>query len=141
MADPLSITTGVVALVTFAGSTLTKGYRVYQSIQKSGKHVKQLLAELSRLTGILVAVEIQVKDNQPGVLSGSSKVDHILQSSISACRTLITQTSDLLDKIDRSSRVVLAARWQLLEPDVRKLSEDIEHNTKILILCLGVETK
>lgn len=51
MADPLSITAGVVGLLAFAGSTLTKGYSILQSLQHSKNDVNQLLIELSQLTG------------------------------------------------------------------------------------------
>lgn len=61
MGDPVSITAGVVGLLAFARSTLTRGYSILQSLQDSKNDVNQLPIQLSQLTGILMAIEAQKK--------------------------------------------------------------------------------
>ena len=86
MGDPLSIITGVVSLLAFAGNALTKEYSILQSLQDSKHDVMRLLIELSQLTGILVAIEAQEKEVNKRVDVEQSKanaIPHILDSSVS----------------------------------------------------------
>ena len=144
MADPLSITAGVVGLLAFAGRTLTKGYSILQSLQDSKNDVKQLLVELSQLTGILAAIEAQEKELNKRVdveQHGPNTIPHILDSSLSGCRKMLEKVWDILQKLERSRRAVLAVKWQFLEPDVKKSIQEIEHYKTIFILCLGVDVR
>ena len=144
MADPLSITAGVVGLLAFAGSTLTKGYSILQSLQDSKNDVNQLLIELSQLTGILVAIEAQEKESNKRVdrnKIGAAAAPQILDSSISTCREMLEKVWDILHKLEKSRRAVLAIKWQFLEPDVKKLIQEIERYKGIFILYLGVDLR
>ena len=144
MADPLSITAGVVGLLAFAGSTLTKGYSILQSLQYSKPDVQRLLIELSQLTGILVAIEAQEKDVNKSVdveQREANAIPHILDSSVSNCRKMVEKVWDILEKLEKSRRAVLAIKWQFLEPDVKKSIQEIEHYKTIFILCLGVDVR
>lgn len=144
MGDPLSITAGVVGLLAFAGKTLTKGYSILQSLQDSKIDVNRLLIELSQLTGILVAIEAQEKEVNKRVdveQSGANTISHILDSSVSSCRKMMEKVWDILQKLEKSRRAVLAIKWQFLEPDVKKSIQEIEHYKAIFILCLGVDMR
>ena len=144
MADPLSITAGVVGLLAFAGSTLTKGYSILHSLKESKNDLKQLLIELSQLTGILVAIEAQEKELEKTISRegpGDNANPHILESSISSCRKMVGKVSGLLQKLEKSRRVVLTIKWQFLEPDVKKSIQEIEHFKTIFILYLGVDVR
>ena len=144
MTDPFSIAAGVVGLLAFAGTTLTKGYSILQSLQDSKKDVNQLLIELSQLTGILVAIEAQEKESNKRVESdqmGADAAPKILDSSISACRETLKKVWTILHKLEKSRRAVLAIKWQFLEPDVKKSIQDIERYKSIFILCLGVDVR
>ena len=144
MADPLSITAGVVGLLAFAGSTLTKGYSILQSLQDSKKDVNQLLIELSQLTGILVAIEAQEKESNKRVdfsKTGANAAPKILDSSISTCRDMLEKVWNILHKLEKSRRAVLAIKWQFLEPEVKKSIQEIERYKSIFILCLGVDVR
>lgn len=144
MGDPLSITAGVVGLLAFAGSTLTKGYSILQSLQDSKNDVKQLLIELSQLTGMLVAIEAQEKElnNRVDVEHcGANASPHILDSSVSCCRKMMEEVWEILHKLEKSRRAVLSIRWQFLEPDVKKSIREIEHYKTIFILYLGVDVR
>ena len=144
MTDPFSITAGVVGLLAFAGTTLTKGYSILQSLQDSKKDVNQLLIELSQLTGILVAIEAQEKESNKRVESskmGANDAPKILDSSISTCREMLEKVWNILHKLEKSRRAVLAIKWQFLEPDVKKCIQEIERYKSIFILCLGVDVR
>ena len=144
MADPLSIAAGVVGLLAFAGSTLTKGYSILQSLQDSKSDLKHLLIELSQLTGILVAIEAQEKELNKAVSMegrGDDAIPHILDSSVSSCRKMVEKIWVTLQKLEKSRRVTLAIKWQFLEPDVKKSIQEIEHYKTIFILCLGVDVR
>lgn len=144
MADPLSVTAGVVGLLAFAGSTLTKGYSILQSLQASKNDVNQLLIELSQLTGILVAIEAQEKESIKRVevkQYGANAVPQMINSSISSCRETLEKVWDILHKLEKSRRAVLAIKWQFLEPDVKKSIQEIERYKTIFILCLGVDVR
>ena len=144
MADPLSITAGVVGLLAFAGSTLTKGYSILQSLQDSKHDVQRLLVELSQLTGILGAIEAQeqeVNKRADGEQGGANAIAHILDASVSNCRNMMVKIWDILHKLGKSRRAVLAIKWQFLEPDVKKSIQEIEHDKTIFILCLGVDVR
>lgn len=144
MADPLSITAGVVGLLAFAGSTLTKGYSILQSLHDSKSDVERLLIELSQLTGILVAIEAQEKEINKRVdveRREANAIPYILESSVSNCRKMVERVWDILEKLEKSRRAVLAIKWQFLEPDVKKSIQGIEHYKIIFILCLGVDVR
>ena len=144
MADPFSIATGVVALVAFAGKILTKGYGTLRSLRGSSDEVKRLLIELSQLTGILVAVEAQYKEAGEAVDPGqtqSNSIPQVLESSISDCRKILQEVSEVLEKLEKSRRVVLPAKWQFLEPDVKRLIDEVERFKTIFTLCLSVDLK
>ena len=144
MADPLSITAGVVGLLAFAGSTLTKGYSILQSLQDSKNDVNQLLIQLSQLTGILVAIEAQEKESNKQVdlsKTGANAAPQILDSSISTCREVLKKVWNILHKLEKSRRAVLAIKWQFLEPEVKKSIQEIERYKSIFILCLGVDVR
>lgn len=144
MGDPLSITAGIVGLLAFAGNTLTKGYSILQSLQDSKKDVNRLLIELSQLTGILVAIEAQEKEVNKRVdveQCGANTIPHILETSVSNCRKMVEKIWDILQKLEKSRRAVLAIKWQFLESDVKKSIQEIEHYKTIFILCLGVDVR
>ena len=144
MADPLSIAAGVVGLLAFAGSILTKGYSILQSLQDSKNDVNQLLIELSQLTGILVAIEAQEKESNKRVdveQYGANAAPQILDPSISSCREMLKKVWNILHKLEKSRRAVLAIKWQLLEPDVKKSIQEIERYKTVFILCLGVDVR
>ena len=144
MADPLSVAAGVVGLLAFAGSTLTKGYSILQSLQHSKNDVNQLLIELAQLTGILVAIEAQEKKSNKRIdveQYGADAVPQILDPSISSCREMLKKVWNILHKLEKSSRTALAIKWQLLEPDVKKSIQEIERHKTIFILCLGIDVR
>ena len=144
MADPLSIASGVVGLLAFAGTALTQGYRILHSLQGSSKDVRRLLAELSQLTGVLVAIEAQEKEANKipdGGPFADDSIPRILESSIRDCRNMITKISEVLEKLEKSRRAILAVKWQFLEPDVRKLTEEVEHYKTVFVLCLGIDVR
>ena len=156
MADPLSIAAGVAGLLTFAAQTLTKGYGLVKSLKGSNEQVKQMLAELSQLAGVLAAIEAQEKTSKARAQAGASQptsasigsalvqpgnVPAIFNTSIRDCKKLVKKVSDILDKLDKNRKAVLAIKWQLIEPEVKKTIEDIEHYRMIFVLCLGVDLR
>ncbi|KAL6714020.1 hypothetical protein ACLMJK_008514 [Lecanora helva] len=144
MSDPLSVAAGVTGLLAFAGSTLTKGYYILRSLQESKKDVKQLLAELSQLTGVLVAIEAQEKkaSHEPQLgQNGMGSTSQILESSIPGCHKMMQKILEILQNVEKSRRAVLAIKWQFFEPEVKKSIQEIEHYKTIFVLCLGIDVR
>lgn len=147
MADPLSIAAGVVGLLAFAGSTLTKGYSILSSLQGSKSDIQRLLAGLSQLTGVLVAIEAQEKEAKARTATASlvapesSPISNAIDSSIVECRQVLKSTAGILDKLDKNRKAVAAVKWLLMEPEVRKLVGEIAHYRIMFILCLGVDQR
>ena len=144
MTDPLSITAGIVGLLGFAGSILTKGYGIIRLLQDSGKDVQKLLVELSQLTGILVAIESQGKDSKPKTVpnrTNAASISEVVDSSVIECRKVLERIWDILHKLEKSRRAVLTVKWQFLESDVKKSILEIEHYKTVFILCLGIDTR
>jgi hypothetical protein len=142
MADPLSIAAGVAGLLAFAGATLTTGYSILASLTGSKSDIHRLLAELSQLTGVLVAIEAQEKAAKDGA-TGTQDIlfSDAIKSSVRDCRQAVKKVAGVLDKLDKSRRAVQAVKWVLVEPEVRKLIEEIEHYRKGFVLSLRVDTR
>ena len=144
MADPLSIASGIVGLLAVAGTTLTKGYCILRSLQGSKSDVERLLIDLSQLTGVLVAMEAREKEINKKVHVEQPEADSIsrlLDSSIPGCRNMMNKISDIMQKLEKSRRAVLAIKWQFLEPDIRKSIQDIEHYKTVFTLCIGIDIR
>jgi hypothetical protein len=164
MADPLSIAAGVVGLLTFAGLTVSKGYQLLHDIQGSKAEVQQVLTSLARLTGILATIEAQQKaDPGPAKVSmpppssplisqrsppigrererSVTMVSQVVESCLQETRKLIKDVSDVLEKFQKSRRAVLTIKLKLQEPELKRLTTDIEHNKSLLIMCMGVDSR
>ena len=144
--DPLSVTAGIVGLLGFAGVTLAKGYGVWRTLSESKDEVKRLLAELSQLTGILVAIEAQAKEvnrnvDEVELQPELNSVSRILESLCIDCRKTLKKVWDILEKLEKCRRVVLLAKWQLLEPQVKTLTAEVEHYRDSFTLCLSLDVK
>ena len=71
--DPLSITAGAIGILAFAGSTISTGYALAQSLKTDHRELlERLLAQLTQLTGIIVAIQPQ-ESNAPASLTSSLK--------------------------------------------------------------------
>lgn len=143
MTDPLSVAAGITGLTMFAGATLTKGYSIVLSLQNSGKDVQQLLTELSQLTGVLVGIESQAnaaKKNSIVVPPGYRETSKILDSSIIDCQKTVREVSEILEKLKKSRKAVLAVKWQFLEREIKPLIKKIKGHKELFILCMGVGT-
>lgn len=66
MADPLSIATGVVGLITFALSSSVKLYTTVREFQSQSKTARGLKNELSELTAVLQSL-LETTTASPGV--------------------------------------------------------------------------
>ena len=142
MADPLSIAAGVTGLLAFAASSLTKGFAIVRSLQGSATDVKRLLAALSGLTGILVAIEAQenkLKVSQPQ--RQHDRISKIIGSSVDDCQKLLKNIATTFEKLEKSRKAALAVKWVFMESEIRKLVQEVEHYRTIFELCLGVDTR
>lgn len=144
MADPLSIAAGVTGILGFAGVTLTKGYAVLRVLSEGRNEIQRLLGELSQLTGILVAIDAQEKEAKKNVgaeLVDSKSISKSLDSILAECRKTLRNVWEILEKLEKSRRVVSLVKWQVLEPQVKTLIEEIEHYKNPFTLCLGIDAR
>ena len=91
-----------------------------------------------------MVIEAQEKESNKRVDSskmGANAAPQILESSISTCREMLEEVWNILHKLEKSRRAVLAIKWQFLEPDVKKSIQEIERYKSIFILCLGVDVR
>ena len=138
MADPLSIAAGVTGLLAFAGSTLSKGYSIIQSLKGSREEVQRLLVELSQLTGILFGLEAQDKQTLGEPLTRQASV---LDDAVSRCRKTLQQVQRLLEGWERSRKAALAITWCLQEPKVKSLMLELAWHRETFTLCLGFDAR
>jgi Fungal N-terminal domain of STAND proteins len=144
MGDPLSITAGITGLLVFAGTALTKGYGLLRSLQGSSMEVQRLLTELSQLTGLLCALEAQQKQvakindlEEPK----NAEISTVLELSLNDCRKTMIKLKEMMEKLEKSRKAILAVKWQFLEPEITKMIEEITRYRHIFILCLGVDQR
>jgi chromosome segregation ATPase len=144
MADPLSVAAGVTGLLAFAATAITKGYSILRSLQGSGKEVQRLLTELSQLTGLLCAIVAQEEQTEQIADADETKnaeISQVLESSLNECRKTMKKLKEILEKLEKSRKAVLTIKWQFIEPEIKKLIEEIAHYRQIFILCLGVDLR
>ena len=63
MADPISITSGLVALATFAFQSSKNLYQVVQSFKSNQRAIRELKEELEALDGVLQSLQQAAKDS------------------------------------------------------------------------------
>lgn len=91
-----------------------------------------------------MAIDAQEKESNKRVgvePYGASAALQILDPSISSCREMLQKVWNILHKLEKSRRAVLAIKWQVLEPDVKKSIQEIERYKTVFILCLGVHAR
>lgn len=144
MAEALGIAASVVSLLTFAGSAIIKGYQISQAAGKGCQDVARLLAELAQLTGVLVAIDTQLKRSSGGVKAArgeqASKIEGILQASLLETRKLIADATSTLEKLENSRKIMVPVKLKLLEPELKRLTDELAHHKSVFVLCLGVAT-
>jgi hypothetical protein len=70
-----------------------------------------------------------------------SEISRALESTIIDCRKSINKVSETLKKLEKSRKATLAIKWQFLEPEVLKLTQEVERFKATFVLCLGVDTR
>jgi hypothetical protein len=63
MADPISLTSGLLALVVFALQSSKTLYQTFESFQNSGRNVRELKEELAALNNVLQTLQETVNQN------------------------------------------------------------------------------
>lgn len=141
--DPLSITAGVVGLITFAGTVISKGYQLLSTIKVSRHNVTELLDSLSTLTGILTAFKAQYNTNTspPSSSTSQASIAGLLASSVVDCERTVKSVEQILDKIQKCRTLVLAAKLNAMKLEIDNLLQEIDRHKQIFILSLGLDTK
>jgi len=62
--DPFSLATGLAGLVALADTLATKGYQYLQAVKTCEEDIKQLLAELDLLGGVLRRLQKWAEDEE-----------------------------------------------------------------------------
>jgi len=144
MADPLSVAASVTGLLTLAATALTKGYAILRSLQGSSKEVERLLTELSQLTGLLCALSAQKEQAERTTeVEGprNAEISQVLESSLNDCRKTMKKLQEILEKLEKSRKAILAIKWQFCEPEINKMIQEIARYRQIFALCLGVDLR
>lgn len=91
-----------------------------------------------------MAIEAQEKDANEGAViqqRETNPISHVLDSSVLKFRRMMERVWEILQKLEKSRRAVLAIKCQFLEPDIQKSIQEIEHYKTVFTLCLCIDVR
>lgn len=112
MADPLSIASGAIAVITATTQTVTAIYKFVRDCKEARADLSQITGELSELTLILELIKDEnasaMKDCLPSALQAQ------VQSMLTSCTTTVQQIEKTLAKCRGKPGPL---RWTLVEKE------------------------
>ncbi|OCT47211.1 ankyrin repeat protein [Cladophialophora carrionii] len=135
MTDPFSIVTGVAGIITLAGEVISRCYRYGCAVSGAPDEAKRLVSEVTGLSGILVGVQVLVKQSSlPGY-----QLEHPLRNCLAVLQTLSSKLQKYsLDSSQSSGkRAVSRLLWPLRRSDTEELITAIERHKNSLSLSLS----
>jgi hypothetical protein len=135
MTDPFSIVTGVAGLIALTGEVISKCYRYGCAVSSAPDEAKRLVSEVTGLSGILVGVQVVVKQ--------SSLPEYQLEHPLKNCLAVLQALSFKLQKYSPDSghssgkRRINQLLWPLRRSDTEELITAIERHKNSLSLSLS----
>jgi Fungal N-terminal domain of STAND proteins len=147
--DPLSITSGVIAIIQIANTVISVCKDYVTSVTDAPKDLRTILIEVGSIKCVLETLELLVSKDDDG---GISIILQRLQSSdgpLEGCKQALTALNQLLPaaaerRADGKRRKALLSltslAWPLKESKACKLLEDIGRHKTTISLALVTET-
>lgn len=135
MTDPVSLVTGIAGLLSLAGEVISKCYRYGCAVSGAPDEAKRLVTELTGLSGILVGVQVLVKN--------SALPEYQLETSLKNCLYVLQTLSSKLQKYSPESgtstgkRTISRLLWPLRRSDTEELITAVERHKNTLSLSLS----
>src|ERR1700761_6562092 len=135
MTDPFSLVTGVAGLIALAGEVISKCYQYGCAVSGAPDEAKRLVSEVTGLSGVLVGVQVLVKQ--------SNLPEYRLETSLKNCLSVLQTLSSKLQKYSPDSGKSTAKRtinrylWPLRRSDTEELITAIERHKSSLSLSLS----
>lgn len=149
--EPLSVATGVVALLAHAltaSSYITGVIRTTKSAPAELVEIKQGIESLTSVLQKLQAVFIDEADvNNDTASEGSRSLGVDIESSLKACAAIIQETEDKLREVNCLSQKGLSFEkikssfvWQPLRKELQELRIRLEYNKSSILMCLQLHS-
>jgi hypothetical protein len=146
--DPLSITSGAIAIIQIASSVISLCKDYISSVADAPKDLRTILIEVGSIKCVLETLELLISR---GCDDGISIILQKLQSpdgALEGCKQALTALHQLFPAAQRCTdgkrrKVVLSLAslaWPLKESKARKLLEDIGRHKATISLALVTET-
>ncbi|KAJ9610686.1 hypothetical protein H2200_005463 [Cladophialophora chaetospira] len=135
MTDPFSVVTGVAGLIALAGEVISKCYRYGCAVSGAPDEARRLVSEVAGLSGILVGVQVLVKQ--------SNLPEYQLESSLRNCLSVLQTLASKLQKYSpdggssSGKRTINRLLWPLRRTDTEELITNIERQKTSLSLSLS----
>ncbi|KAL9012096.1 MAG: hypothetical protein Q9173_003110 [Seirophora scorigena] len=141
MADPVSIATGVVGVLTAAAQITSFLINFTRCSEDAPQAAQYILAEVLGTSGTLSQFQSLLMDNAQVDRSRTQllQVDHVV-TIVSACVLTFSELSELLDelKAEGMHTVMARARWARKDKTISKLVQRLQHHKASLTLILNV---
>ena len=138
MADPLSIASGITAVLTVTVQVVSTCYKYNRAVNDASTDIEKLLHELTSLIGVLTAVQAIV-DQNPDEDSSSTNHFNSLKESLDDCKKSLDEVEIKLKKAypDSKPRLARSAKlliWPLKKTETLALVQRLESH-KTTFLC------
>ncbi|KAI4114766.1 MAG: hypothetical protein LQ345_004510 [Seirophora villosa] len=140
MADPVSIATGVVSVLTAAAQIASFLINFTRCSKDAPQAARYVLAEVLGISGTLSQLQSLLLGNAQVERSRTQllQVDHVV-TIVSACVLTFSELSELLDELKTEGMHVLArTRWARKDKTISKLIQRLQHHKASLSLILNI---
>lgn len=149
--DPLSITAGLIAVIQTANKALSLCLTFRTALKESPSGLTRTIDEVRNLRNIFEALQLGL-DGKTDTLAGAD-VGVVYEKVRDSVSGILPHSQDILDELEQRlssplpaalapvsaiSRVSAAARWYLIEPEVKSCLDRLEKCKTRLILALSV---
>ncbi|KAL8961543.1 MAG: hypothetical protein Q9193_001916 [Seirophora villosa] len=140
MADPVSIATGVVGVLTAAAQIASFLINFAGCSKDAPQAARYVLAEVLGISGTLSQLQSLLLGNAQVERSRTQllQVDHVV-TIVSACVLTFSELSELLDELKTEGMDLLArTRWARKDKTISKLIQRLQHHKASLSLILNI---
>ena len=140
MADPLSITAGVIGVITAAAQISSLLIKFTRSVKEAPQQARVIITEVSDTSGILSHLQSFLLGNEFLDRSRTSllKVDQVV-TIVSGCVLTFSELEKLLDEMKAENMAVLdCMKWARKESAIMDLIQRLQNHKASLSLMLNI---
>ena len=141
MADPLSVSAGIVGLVSLAEGVSYRVFRYVKAVKNASNDISSLAIVISALYGVLTRLHLLYDQLKDDIYESRSQVNHI-----QSCYVTLAKAKSILDRDDTTSlneqRVEILKRklrWPFSSSEVKDLVAEIDRHKSTLGLALQID--